>query len=662
MLHRAVFASGLMLLSLSAHAADVCAPGQTPVPLERQLRQLYLDLLGRPPTIDEYRAAQAKGSITSADIDELMGREDFYTRMKTYHRALLRSNVSASVNNNNDTRLFTTTDAYKPLEMRGNPATNLRGRNGIGCDHQILQDDCNQNPQDPHFNLGPATCRDLNGVPMPVSVDYDNGIYQCTLVLTAPGGAAATDCAAALTAGLVPEKYRFFCDNRVENNGTRRPYLCLPDPTKPTTMVLTQEQLDGQGHVVSFLNPTPVASAQFNQLDRCDLTLALRNNVRGSYAPKRGCWVREGVVSTPPPYWDKSGATSVMLCAIEAQTRATNPVTMESCETTRFLTDRSCGCGVGARRCEAGDGSVHNARLSAINEEPLLIADSVLRKHEDYFNLLTTRRSYLNSTLSELYRERQGVNVWALTAPTALDAMPVIGYTADPTEWKEYVRDENHSGVLTTPAFLYRFPTYRSRVNEFYDAFLCKHFAVPADAVVPSPEDGCNRENNLAKRCGCNYCHATIEPTGAHWGRYGERSAVWLDPARYPRYDAKCRDCALAGNTTCDNECGNYVMQAFDGDGASSLGLLKSYLYRTTEEEPNIAQGPKLLVERMLQTGDLQRCAVKKMWGEFLGRSMTTQEEGLYLENMTQAFERNGRDLKSLIKEVVTSDAYRRVD
>ncbi|HSP80551.1 MAG TPA: DUF1501 domain-containing protein, partial [Myxococcaceae bacterium] len=28
------------------------------------------------------------------------------------------------------------------------------------------------------------------------------------------------------------------------------------------------------------------------------------------------------------------------------------------------------------------------------------------------------------------------------------------------------------------------------------------------------------------KRCGCNYCHATIEPVGAHWGRFAERAAL----------------------------------------------------------------------------------------------------------------------------------------
>jgi hypothetical protein len=253
---------------------------------------------------------------------------------------------------------------------------------------------------------------------------------------------------------------------------------------------------------------------------------------------------------------------------------------------------------VNARRCEPADLSLHNARIAAINEEPLLIADSVLRRDEDYFNILTTKRSFVNGTLSQLYRQNQSPTTWLVTPPARREVIPDVPLEQT-TTWVEYTRDAQASGVLTTPAWLYRFPTQRARVNQFWEAFLCKHFSPPAGAVVPPPEDSCNRENNLAKRCGCSYCHATIEPMGAHWGRFGERNAQYLDPEVFPKLSAKCRDCALAGNTTCDGECGNYVMQAFDGEGASSLGLLRTYLYRTPDEEPNIVGGPAVTVHRV---------------------------------------------------------------
>ncbi|MBL9036941.1 MAG: DUF1585 domain-containing protein, partial [Archangium sp.] len=453
----------------------------------------------------------------------------------------------------------------------------------------------------------------------------------------------------------------YFCDMRRVTSGALQPHLCLPDVTKPQTAALSVEELEpGTGRITAFVNPAPV-NGSTPRLDRCTLGLRLANGVRGRWTVQPGCIQREGVVQATPPLWDTSGAASVAMCAIEAQTRAVNPWTMESCESGRFLGDRSCGCGVGSRRCDQGSGAIHTARMQAVNEEPLQLVDSVLRRDEDYFSILTTRRGFVNGPLAQLYRDKQNATTWAVTAPAARDAVPDVAIS-EATTWVEYTRDAQASGVLTTPAWLYRFPTQRSRVNQFYEAFLCKHFAPPAGADAPSPEDSCNRENNLAKRCGCSYCHATIEPTGAHWGRYGERNATYLDPEVFPKYDARCRDCALSGDTNCNSECGNYVMQAYDGDGANSLGLLRTYLYRTNDEEPNIVGGPRLLVQRMLQTGDLERCAVKNVWNAMLGRQMTAAEEALYLKSLTDGFAAEHHSMKNLIFHIVNTEAYRRVD
>jgi hypothetical protein len=620
-----------------------------------------LDLLGRPPSIDEYRAQQGKGEISDDDIGALLDRDEFYARMMTYHRALLRANVSASVPNNGDTRLALASDGQKPLETRGNLSSGLRGRNGAGCDHFIPQDDCQSASlqQDPHAE-GPASakqCRDAQGIPLPVSFDYDSNLYACTAI------AGATSCSDAVSKQLVAAKYLYFCDMRRDALGQLAPHACRPDSSKPMTAALSQEQSDTDGRVIAFASPTPPTAANgLDRLERCTLALTQKDGVRGTFVPQRGCVQREGWVMADAPFWMDGSAGQLPVCAIEAQARAANPYTLASCEAPSFLGDRSCGCGEHFRRCEPADASVFEARIAAINEEPLRIADSVLRRDEDYTQILSTRRSFINGVLSALYRQAQAPSSLAITAPLSPDALPDLPYTSAPDAWVEYTRADNASGVLTTPAFLYRFPTQRSRVAQFYEAFLCKSFVPPADAVSPDPADACNRENNLAKRCGCNYCHATIEPTGAHWGRYSERSAQFLDPLRFPKFDAKCRDCALAGNTNCDGDCNNYVMQAYDGDGANSLGMLKSYLYRTAADDANVAGGPQLLATHMLETGDVERCVVSRMWREFLGRSMSADEEQLYMAELVDGFLVDHRNLKHLIRHVVTTDAYRRID
>ncbi|WP_386981521.1 DUF1585 domain-containing protein [Archangium violaceum] len=659
----APLATAVLMASLPALAEEpVCAP-VSKVPLERHLRQLSLDLLGRPPTYEEYQAAKAKGQVTVEDVRALMDKEEFYARIRAYHRALMWSNVSSSVFNNGNSRLTGAGSATDAMSLRGNSSRPLRGANGVTCDNAIAQDVCTAR-QDPHVDPPlPATADacakeryDEQGVPMPVSWDYDTNFYTCTRLDRDASNnpiSGVTSCETAIDKDSTLAPFRYFCDMRLVGTALV-PHKCVPRTATFTAVVDAADS----NRVVAYTDAS-------SRLDRCSMKLNLKRTngleIKGSYEPQRGCVHREGVVTRTAPFWNASAA-NVKVCAIEAQERLANPWTMEPCTTARFNGDRSCGCGAGMSRCEAPNGSTHTARIEAINDEPELIAESVVRGDEPYFNILTTRRSFLNGPLSEMYRDtQQAVGVFSVTPPAEPEALPNLPFAQADT-WKEYVRDSSHSGVLTTPAFLYRFPTQRARVNHFYAAFLCKSFAPPDNARQPAAEDACNRENNLAKRCGCNYCHATIEPTGAHWGRYAERAALFLKPEQFPRYDPKCRDCAIAGNTSCGGECGQYVMQAYDGDGANSLGLLKTYLYRTADEENNIESGPALLVQRMLQTGDLERCAVRRVWQEFLGRPMSVEEQRMYLQPLADDFARDGHRFKALIERVVMSDAYRRID
>lgn len=646
----------LLASAAAAQTSGTCSQNRG-VPIERQLRQLFLDLLNRPPTIDEYRAVQARGSITASDVRALMATDEFYLRMRGYHRALFRANISASVYNFNVSALTGAGDAANPFGWRGINARGLRGGRNLACNQNIQQSACDAVREDPHAEPTTAKqCYDANGVPLPVSFDYDNTNYVCTQLDV--GAPAITSCTAAVTAGAIPDKHLYFCDMRRDAANVLHPFRCLPNLASPGQSTLTAEELDANGRVTAFYDPARPTT----RLERCTLDLALRNGIVGSYMPKNGCVQREGWTSIPATYWEPPGGrTTVIACAIEAQQRAVNPATGESCEAARFTNDRSCGCGVGGRRCESAGQQVHTARIAALNMEPELIADSVLRRDERYFNILTTRRSFVNGPLSAFYRQQQGVGVFAVSSPADLSSVPDVPYS-QATTWQEYTRDDQHSGVLTAPAYLYRFATWRSRISSFYEAMLCTHFAPPANATLPAPEDACNREVNLAKRCGCTYCHATIEPTGAHWGRFSERGATFLDPMLFPRVDLRCRDCAVAGDAFCGGECANYVMQAYDGDGANSLGLLKTYLYRTELEEENILGGPRLLVERMLATGELERCTVKRMWTEFLGRSMTQQEMDLYLDALVRDFVASNWNLKSLIESLMRTPAYRRID
>src|SRR5689334_24010925 len=54
-----------------------------------------------------------------------------------------------------------------------------------------------------------------------------------------------------------------------------------------------------------------------------------------------------------------------------------------------------------------------------------LITDSVIRRDEPYFNILTTRRGFINGVLSTLFREGQGETIFNVSPPAPLAALPV---------------------------------------------------------------------------------------------------------------------------------------------------------------------------------------------------------------------------------------------
>ena len=90
------------------------------------------------------------------------------------------------------------------------------------------------------------------------------------------------------------------------------------------------------------------------------------------------------------------------------------------------------------------------------------------------------------------------------------------------------------------------------------------------------------------------------------------------------------------------------------------LGYLNAFLFLADEDLVNIAQGPKLLVQRTLLDGRLVSCAVRNMAVWLIGRELLPDEES-WLETLEQIFIISNYDVKSLVYAIVTSDFYRRV-
>jgi hypothetical protein len=190
---------------------------------------------------------------------------------------------------------------------------------------------------------------------------------------------------------------------------------------------------------------------------------------------------------------------------------------------------------------------------------------------------------------------------------------------------------------------------------------MCRPFT-PSTSALPSPDDACTREPNLARRCGCKNCHSAIEPMTAWFGRWAERSATYLSPEAYPAFDPYCQQCALSG-AFCTQRCKTqYVTSTVDADGARYAGTLRGYLYRTKEEEKRIDEGPEGLVASAGASGELESCAVRNVWSRLLGRSMSDNEMNVVLPELVVLFDEKHHNYRELVKAIVTSPAYRRID
>ncbi len=638
--------------------AQAACPACTADPTH-YLRQLSLDLRGRPPSMDELTRVAAANGVPDSMIDEMLRSDEFLTQVESWHRALLWPNLDG-------------------FHVRGGPIvasdfddkTSRRIGGQFSPDPTLLED-------------GPAPKGTLPSKRKPPHgfVFFGDGNIErllrgsssqgCDPTLEYPPPSAKALSYAVTGSDNVKRSYRYYDADAVPlpyHDSTHCPNFCSSKSDaergasdykqKPEFYAAMREKgPDAKPHELDPLGMHCPASHPHRVLNACT-NAVMPNDPENAFRERREGFRRM------KHYWSKT--TEIRTCAYEAQERESSVYSGSPCAGST-LRDSSCGCGPGGLYCMPAVG--FNAPLpsrteylirSALNEEPLRIVSSVIQRNEDYFEIFTTRRSFVTGPLAFLYKNQlPSVQGLELGAPAPKDTLPNVAY--DDLAFHEYVRDAEHAGVLTTPAYLGRFPTWRARVSQFRSAFMCRPFT-PGSASLPSPDDPCTREPNLGRRCGCKNCHSAIEPMTAYFGRWAERSAKYLSPREFPAFDPYCQQCALTGQG-CTPRCRTqYVVDTVDANGARYAGTLRGYLYRAKEEETHIDEGPAGLVASAIVSGELQKCTVRSTWTKLLGRPMSDAEMGSTLDDLVLRFDGSHHSYRELVRAIVTSPAYRRVD
>lgn len=356
-------------------------------------------------------------------------------------------------------------------------------------------------------------------------------------------------------------------------------------------------------------------------------------------------WVR--------PYWNPSA--QIQVCAFDAREARTSP-SGSDCGSYSAFSDPSCGCGPELQWC--GYGVEHRQTMAAFGDEIDLRVRQNVSENRSWLDLLTGNTGFVNGRTAHFLRHRGPVTAGLRFDVPAVDpaSLPDLGFT-DPT-WVEVDLGDHHSGVLTSPAFLGRFQTGRARANQFYDAFFCQPFQ-PPDGGLPEVDEP-RPSLDLTVRAGCKYCHALLEPAAAHWGRWAEFGAGYLDPDTYPAFDPLCAECA-AGLADCSESCNrHYLIRPLSTEQDPYVGWLDAYQFLEERHDVHVDRGPSLLVEQGLADGRIPRCAATQAATWLLGRAPLPEEEP-WIDELATGFVQSDYRWRSLVKAIVTSSAYRSV-
>lgn len=355
------------------------------------------------------------------------------------------------------------------------------------------------------------------------------------------------------------------------------------------------------------------------------------------------------------PYWDLD--TTVSVCGFNAQQNAFSP-TGTDCSQPEGRTDPGCGCGPNLQWCG------RNADVQIVLESFARAVEKTLEylieQERPYIELFTTRVAYVNGPIVHYWKYWTGLSSGVRNFPKPFDAttLPELPFSAV-NDWVQITLPEEHAGILTSPAFLLRFQTNRGRASQFYTKFLCKPFQPPAGPLPVAEEEALN-EPDLQLRAGCKYCHAVLEPTAAYWGRWPESGAGLLYPEDFPINKEECLLCATTG-AACPDDCSRYYhVVSLDSSDQQFLGMLRSVVYLRPEHHINVLEGPKLLANKTMATNELPRCTAQTASAALIGRELKPEEEEL-LEDWIRSFASSGYDYRALIKAIVTSSLYRRV-
>lgn len=246
-------------------------------------------------------------------------------------------------------------------------------------------------------------------------------------------------------------------------------------------------------------------------------------------------------------------------------------------------------------------------------------------------------------------------------------------YHYDPRVESQPMKGLPAAGILTSIGFLATFPRERVRASRALETFACEVLSPPS-----------SQEFNLyvsdpATEGPCQHCHKRIDPAAIHFKRFAKHSdafegfgakyfmpgiggewhwpKVWRTgayPYGYPPFSHWNQWYKPGSQMTPVSEA--VAMTNPESIFIDFLPTDQTLLGQTSDG----TVGPLGFGKLIVASGAFDRCLVRHLHHQVLGRDIDPATEAGYLDVLTQRFVEGGRQVRPMIKSLTRSDLFRR--
>ena len=379
--------------------------------------------------------------------------------------------------------------------------------------------------------------------------------------------------------------------------------------------------------------------------------------------------------------------------------------------------DGSCGCGPNAVRCHAdfqkypgNEEYVHwneNGQRRLLSEEPARLFAHLAWHDRPATDLILESYSVGPTNLQAAY-VMQGIEAGTLSLlsddswwrPSRYSAAPVdpLHEAGDPTAWREFqvpalnpalLADRDYTfdprsepgpmrgipaaGMLTSPGFLDALPRERLRAARALENLACEVLAPPIGLAFNEYKRDPYSEGP------CQHCHTRIDPAAIHfkrWAKQGNAFEGWgarylmpgigsvgqLDKAwrtgQYP-YGG---DPYSHWNRWYVHDTGMtpVTQEQIDADPAVVFIDFLPAEQTLLGQHGDGTVGPLGFAKIIVAAGAFDRCLVRKLHLQVLGRDLDPATEAGYLDALTATFIGGDRKMRPFIQALTQSELFRR--